>query len=128
MLELGQPQLHKWAGCSTAVFPLMFMFREKLSEVPLVSEDYHVMPPPLPPINALHLMLLLYIINSLEVEGVGVSPSELPAYLAPALCMYELLSVVFSGISCHPQLRFLGQAHAGHRYITKEKLAKLILK
>jgi hypothetical protein len=40
-------------------------------------------------------VLWLYIINSLEVEGAGVSPSECPAYLAPALCMFGLLSVVF---------------------------------
>jgi hypothetical protein len=85
------------------------MFREKLSEVPLVSEDYHVMPPPLPPINALHLMLLLYIINSLEVEGVGVSPSEHPAYLAPALCMFCLL-LSFPASPIAP-VKFIGQAH-----------------
>jgi hypothetical protein len=48
----------------------------------------------------------LYIINVLEVEGAGASPSEHPAYLAPALCMFDLLSVVFSDISCHPQLDF----------------------
>jgi hypothetical protein len=58
-----------------------------------------------------HLTLPLYIINSLEVKGAGVSPSECPAYLAPALCMFGLLSVVLFGISYCPQLRFLGQAH-----------------
>jgi hypothetical protein len=45
-------------------------------------------------------------INALEVEGAGVSPSEHPAYLALALCMFDLLSVVFSSISHHPQLGF----------------------
>jgi hypothetical protein len=54
----------------------------------------------------LSFVLLLYIINSLEMEGAGVSPSEHPAYLAPALCMFGFLSVVFSGISCHLQLGF----------------------
>jgi hypothetical protein len=53
-----------------------------------------------------HLMLQLYIKNSLEVERVGVSPSEHPTCLAPALCMFGLLSVVFSNISHHPQLGF----------------------
>jgi hypothetical protein len=59
-------------------------------------------------------MLPLYIINSLEVEGAGVSPSKSPGYLAPALCMFGLLSVVFSA-SPIPSVRFLGQAHAGHK-------------
>jgi hypothetical protein len=35
----------------------------------------------------------------------GVSPSEHTAYLAPALCMFGLLSVFFC-ISHHPQLGF----------------------
>jgi hypothetical protein len=56
----------------------------------------------------LHLMLPLYIINSLEVEGVVVSPPEHPAYLAPALCMFGLLSVVFYA-SPVTSVRFLGQ-------------------
>jgi hypothetical protein len=56
--------------------------------------------------------LLWYIINSLEVEEAGVSPSERPAYLAPALCMFGHLSVIFSGISRRPQVRFLGQTPA----------------
>jgi hypothetical protein len=51
---------------------------------------------PLPQESPLHLVLLLYIINALEVEGAGVSPSEHPAYLPPALCTFGLLSVVFS--------------------------------
>jgi hypothetical protein len=45
-LGLAQPQLQKRARCSTAVFPKMFMFREKQSQVHLVPENYHVMPPP----------------------------------------------------------------------------------
>jgi hypothetical protein len=50
----------------------------------------------LPKEMPLGLMLLLYIVNSLEVEGVGVSLSEHTAYLAPALCMFGLFFVVFS--------------------------------
>jgi hypothetical protein len=46
------------------------------------------------------------------VDVAGVSPSEHPAYLAPALCMFGLLSVVFSSIS-RCLVLFLGQAHAG---------------
>jgi hypothetical protein len=46
-LELAQLQLQKWARCSTAVFPKMFTFREKWSQVPPVPVDYNVMPPPL---------------------------------------------------------------------------------
>jgi hypothetical protein len=38
--------------------------------------------------------------------GDGVSPSEHMAYLAPASCIFGLLSIVFSGIFCHPQLDF----------------------
>jgi hypothetical protein len=45
-LGLAQPQLQKWARCSTAVFPLMFTFREKLSQVPPVPENYNVTSPP----------------------------------------------------------------------------------
>jgi hypothetical protein len=45
-----------------------------------------------------HLVLPLYIINLLEGGRAGASPSEHPAYLASALCMFGLLSVVFSGI------------------------------
>jgi hypothetical protein len=43
--ELAQPQLQKWARCSTTVFPKIFMFREKLSEVSPVPEDYNITPP-----------------------------------------------------------------------------------
>jgi hypothetical protein len=45
--------------------------------------------------------------------GAGVSPSEPPAYLAPALFMLGVLSVVCFCISCHPQSRFLEQASMG---------------
>jgi hypothetical protein len=51
---------------------------------------------PLPGEMPLHFVLPLYIINLLKVEVAGVSPSEHPAYLAPDLCMFCLLSVVFS--------------------------------
>jgi hypothetical protein len=78
----------------------MFTFRERLSQVPPVPKNYNVMP--LPQELPLHLILPLYIINSLEVEVAGVSPSECPAYLASALCMFGLLSVVFFCISHCP--------------------------
>jgi hypothetical protein len=61
----------------------------------------------------LHLVLLLYIINSVEVEVAGVSPFQYPVYLAPDFCMFGLLSVVFSGISHCPPVRFIGQAPVG---------------
>jgi hypothetical protein len=63
---------------------------------------------PLPWESPLHLVLLWYIINSLEVGSAGVSPSERPAYLDPALSMFCLLSVVFP--TSPVTLRFLGQA------------------
>jgi hypothetical protein len=44
MLDLAHPQLQKWARCSIAVFPKIFTFREKLSQVPPVPEDYNVTP------------------------------------------------------------------------------------
>jgi hypothetical protein len=46
------------------------------------------------------------ITNSLELEGAGVSSSEHPAYLAPALCMFCLLSVVLSASPRRSQLDF----------------------
>jgi hypothetical protein len=78
--------------------------------------------------HPLHLMLPLYIINSLEVEGACVAPSEHPAYLAPALCMIGLLSVVFSGISCCTQLRFPRQVHVGGKTRLCLRLSVLVYK
>jgi hypothetical protein len=57
MLELAEPQLQKWARCSTAVFPKMFMFREKLSQVSPVPKDHDFTP--LPREMLLHLLLPL---------------------------------------------------------------------
>jgi hypothetical protein len=45
-LQLAQPQMQKWARASTAVFPNMFIFREKCSQVPPVPENYNVIPLP----------------------------------------------------------------------------------
>jgi hypothetical protein len=64
----------------------MFTFREKQSQVPPV---HHASSPE-------NCLSTVYIINLLEVEVAGVSPSKCPAYLAPALCVFGLLSVVFS--------------------------------
>jgi hypothetical protein len=79
---------------------------------------------PLPQESLLHLTLRLYIINSLEVKGAGVSPSDRTAYLAPALCMFCLPSVVFSSISYHPQLGFQDKLmqHVRYRELKKTKL------
>jgi hypothetical protein len=83
-------------------FPKMFTFREKLSQVPPVPEDYNITSSP-PRITSPPCVATVY--NKLiGGGGVDVSPSELPAYLAPALCMFYLLSVVFSGIFHRPQL------------------------
>jgi hypothetical protein len=50
------------------------MFREKLSQVPPAPKDYNITSP-LPKISP---YVEFYIINLLEVEGTGVSPSEHP--------------------------------------------------
>jgi hypothetical protein len=95
MLELAQPQPQKWARCSRAVFPKMFTFREKWSQVPPVSENYNVMLTPLrtaaPPCFATEC-------NKLAGGGGGscVSASKCLISLAPVLCMFGLLSVVLS--------------------------------
>jgi hypothetical protein len=108
MLGLAQPQLLKWARCSTGVFLRCLCSKRSRHRILLFPRI--TMSRPLPRESPLHLVLRLYIKNSLEVEEAGVSPSEHPAYLAPALHMFGLLSVVFSGISHHPPVRFLGQA------------------
>jgi hypothetical protein len=115
-------KLHSWVDTASAAevgkiqyscfFPKMFTFRAKLSQVSLVAKGYSVMP--LPQELPLHLLLPLYIINLLEVEGAGVSPSKHPAYLAPALCMFCLLFVVFSASPITP-IRFIGQACVVHK-------------
>jgi hypothetical protein len=92
---MAQPQLQKWTRCSTAVFPKMFTFRE-MSQVYPVPKNYNATPPP---------------------QRTAAPPHVVTVYnklTAPALRMFHLQSVVFSGISHHPQLRFIGQAHAGH--------------
>jgi hypothetical protein len=63
----------------------------------------------------------LYIIKSLEVEAAGASPSEHPAYMAPALCMFGLLSVVFFLYLPSASVRFLGQVH-GDKYMRQNTL------
>jgi hypothetical protein len=82
---------------------------------------------PLPGELPLHLVLLLYIINVLEVEVAGVSPSEHPAYLDLALCMPGLLSVVFFCISCCPQLGFYDKLMQDVRLLTKKKFCRWII-
>jgi hypothetical protein len=99
-LELTQSQLQKWARCSSVVFPKMFTFRENLSQVSLVPEDYNVTLPPPKTASPPHVATVY---NKLTGGGgAGVSPSQHPAYLAPALCMFGLLSVVFSSSPVAP--------------------------
>jgi hypothetical protein len=100
-LELAQPQLQKWTRCSTAVFPKMFTFREKWSQVPPVLGNYNVTSPPLRTAAPLRFATVY---NKLTGGGGGcfVSPFMHPAYLAPALCMFGLLSIVLSASPIAP--------------------------
>jgi hypothetical protein len=86
-------------------FSFKFTFTEKLLQVPLAPEDYNITPPPLR-IASPPRVATVYNKLTGEREGAGVSPSKHPVYLAPALCMFGLLSVLFSGISHSPQLGF----------------------
>jgi hypothetical protein len=88
----------------------MFTFREKLSQVSPVPKDYNVTPPPLR--NASLPRVATVYNKRTGGGGVLVCPSEHTAYLAPALCVFCLLSVVLSASPA--TLRFLGQACAGH--------------
>jgi hypothetical protein len=112
MLELAQHQLQKWARCSTAVFSFnVYVQREAVTGSSCSQGLQCHAPSPenySPPCVAT-------VANKLTGGGgAGLSPSKHPAYLAPALCMFGLLSIVFFSISCHLQLRFLGQARVGH--------------
>jgi hypothetical protein len=100
-LELAQTQWQKWARCSTAVFPKMFMLREKQSQVPPPPKNYNVKPPPLRTVAPPHFATVY---NKLTRDGGGccVSPSECPSYLAPALCMFRLLLFVLSASPVTP--------------------------
>jgi hypothetical protein len=111
---LAQPQLQKWARCSTAVFPKILTFREKLSQVSPVPKDYSVTPPP-PRKASPPPAVTVYIKNSLEVEGVCVSPSE-----SPPTWRYLYVCLVFCCLFQHfplPPVRCLGQASAAHKTI-----------
>jgi hypothetical protein len=68
---------------------------------------------PLPHESPLHLLLQLYIINSLEVEEAGVSPSEHPAYLAQLYASFVFCLLSFLHLPS-PPVRFLGQACPAH--------------
>jgi hypothetical protein len=82
----------------------MFTFGEKLSEVPPVLEAHGVTPPP-PRIASPPRVPTVYN-KCTGGGGAGVSPSEHSAYLAPALCMFGLLSFCLFYISHCPQLGF----------------------
>jgi hypothetical protein len=94
-LSLAQPQPQKRARCSTAVCPKMLMIREKQSQIPPVPKNYNVTPSPLRTAAPPHFATVY---NKLSGGGRGcfVSPSEHPAHLVPALCMFCLLSFVLS--------------------------------
>jgi hypothetical protein len=107
-LELAQPQLQKWGRCNTAVFPKMFMFREKLSQVSPVPQDYNITPPSLR--TAAPLQFATVYKNSLEMEGPGVS-IRAPSLPGPSFMhVWSSVCCLFQHLPL-PQLRFLGQAH-----------------
>jgi hypothetical protein len=107
-LELAQPLLQKWVRCSTAVFPLMFKFREKRSQVRPDPENYKVMLPP--PRTATPPLLPPYIINLLEVVCLHLSTQ--PTWPQLYACLVScLLSFSASPVT---SVRFLGQARVGH--------------
>jgi hypothetical protein len=111
MLGLAQPQLQKWARCSYSCFSLMFMFREKMSQVPPVPEDYNVMP--LTPRNASPPRVAT-VYNKLTGGGgywcVSIQAPSLPC---PG-CMHVLSSVCCPFSASPVALRFLGQARVVH--------------
>jgi hypothetical protein len=108
MLGLAQPQLQKWARCSTALFPNMFTFREKLSQVPPVPKDYNVTSPPL---RIASLSLVVTVHNKLAGGGGGWWVSIRTLSLPGPSFMH-----VWSSVCClfwHlplPPVRFTGQA------------------
>jgi hypothetical protein len=103
MLELAQPQLMKWTRCNTADFSFNVYDQREAVTGSSCSQGLQC--------HALSLRIaspphVATVYNTVEVKGAGVSPSKLPAYLAPAFCTFGLLSVAFSSISRHPQLGF----------------------
>jgi hypothetical protein len=76
----------------------MYVWREAVT-VPPVPKDHG---PPPPPRNAsLPRVATLYNKRTGGGQGAGEPPSKYPAHLAPALCMFYLLSVL-SYISHRP--------------------------
>jgi hypothetical protein len=105
MLELAQPQLQKWARCSTAVFSFNVYIQR---DVVTSSSCYRELQCHATPSQELRFHLIL---NLLEVERAGVSLSAQPT--RPQLYACLVFCLLSFGISCHPQLRFLVQAHMG---------------
>jgi hypothetical protein len=102
----------------------MLTFREKWSQVSSVPKNYTSSP--LPQELLLHLVLPLYIINSLEDEGAVVCllPSTQPTWPQVALCMFGLLlSFLYLPL---PPVRFLGWARVGHERLYL-RLSSLII-
>jgi hypothetical protein len=90
----------------------MFAFREKLSQVPPVPEDYNVTPPPLRIISP---PCVATVYNKLTGgEGgwcVSIRAHSLPGPSFVHVWSFVCLSFLASPIA--PQLRFLGQACGG---------------
>jgi hypothetical protein len=112
MLELAQPQLQKWARCSAAVFPKMFTFREKLSQVSPIPEDYNVTPPP-PRIASPPRVTTVY---NKRTGGGGCWCVSIRAHSLSGPSFMH----VWSSVCClflhlpSPPVRFIGQLHAVH--------------
>jgi hypothetical protein len=99
MLELAQPQLQKWARCSTAVFSFNVYVQREAVTSSSCSWGYNCHAPL--PENCLSTSFAT-VYSKLAGGREGWCVSECPAYQALALCMFGLRSVVFSGISHHP--------------------------
>jgi hypothetical protein len=107
--RLAQPQVQMWGKCSTAVFPKMFRFREKLSKIFLVPEDYKSGCSPRiassPCVATMYDKLTggggcwCILISVLSLHG-----SSFFNDWSSVCCFFHHLSL--------PALRFLGQAHS----------------
>jgi hypothetical protein len=113
MLELAQNLSCKSGQDAVQLFfPLMFTLREKLSQVPPIPEDNNVTPP-LPKNAPPPCVATVY--NKLTGgRGVGVSLSEHPVYLAPALACFVFCLLSFLHL-LSPPVRFLEQTLEGRK-------------
>jgi hypothetical protein len=113
MLELAQPQLQKWARCSTAVFTLNVYVQREAATASSCSRGLQCHAPSrweLP----LHLMLPLYITKLTGGEGgwcVSIQALSLPGH--SFMHVWSSVCCLFLHVSS-PSVRFIGQAHVGH--------------